>query len=227
MRLRTRYTQRLPVAPGLRLDMPMFEGSGTKVLDVSGKGNHGTIMDAVWTRDENGVAMTFNGTSAYIDCGNDASQNITDAITIEAWIKVSTAIPNYPTIVSKLNGNNWQDSDYWLSLLAKSGLIFYMNGIVDYRPAYSFSDGIWYHVTAVYNSSEVEVYINGDSIGSTSATGTINTTGGNLLIGHTTASAINPFDGTIDNVRIYAVALTAEQIKRRYEQTKRDYVRAH
>ena len=86
MRLRTKYTQRLPTAPGLVLDIPMFEGSGTKVLDLSGKGNHGTITGAVWARNEYGVALSFNGIFARIDCGNDSSLNIAGPISIEAGI---------------------------------------------------------------------------------------------------------------------------------------------
>ena len=104
MRLRTRYTQRLPTAPGLLLDVPFFEGSGTKALDISGKGNHGTVFDAVWTRDVNGVAMKFGWTPdmllteagdsllqedgnfllleivAYVNCGNDPSLDMSPSV---------------------------------------------------------------------------------------------------------------------------------------------------
>ena len=227
MRLRTRYTQRLPVTIGLRLDIPMFEGSGTKVLNLSGKGNHGTITDAVWTRDENGVAMSFNGTSAYIDCGNDASLNITDAITIEAWVKRNGDSGEYDGIIAKnakING--------YLLRVSNNRVKFFLRH-PDASPTHKMiqandllSDGIWTHCVAVRDdNNDMWLYINGIL-----QTDTANfpyswdTSAANLSIGEYSGTF---FKGAIDEVRIYAVALTAEQIKRRYEQTKRDYVRAH
>ena len=226
MRLRTRYTQRLPVAPGLRLDIPFFEGSGTKVLDVSGKGNHGTITDAVWTRDENGVAMTFNGTSAYIDCGNDASLNITDAITIEAWVKGDM---HEAALAMAKDGGSTRAWQFWVNTNGYFDWIIWNSGgtLKRCKTNAELSDDIWYHLVGTYNGSQQKLFVDGvEQTDVETWSDTIKSSPNVILaIGAKSNGTVN-FNGTIKGVRIYAVALTAEQIKRRYEQTKRDYVRA-
>ena len=37
-----------------------------------------------------GKALDFDGGNDYVDCGNDASFDITDALTVEAWVKKDT-----------------------------------------------------------------------------------------------------------------------------------------
>ena len=226
MRLRTRYTQRLPTAPKCVLDIPMFEGSGTKVLDVSGKGNHGTITDAVWTRDVNGVCMSFNGTSAYIDCGNDASLNITDAITIEAWVKFNS-LAGSPCVLTKGTGVT---TNYWMDVRTSGDTIFFGGYTSAGAACYinfsgcGFLTDEWYHFAGTYDKIRMKFYINAVEKADTAKTCTLNLNTAAVTIGN--KSGGQHFNGAIDEVRIYAVALTAEQIKRRYEQTKRDYVRA-
>jgi|GEM_PF-2512163 len=68
----------------LRLDMN--ENDGNTVYDSSGYGNNGTIHGATWTTGKFGSALSFDGENDYVDCGNDSSLDITDAITIEAWV---------------------------------------------------------------------------------------------------------------------------------------------
>ena len=226
MRLRTRYTQRLPVAPGLRLDIPMFEGSGTKVLDVSGKGNHGTITDALWTRDENGVAMSFNGTSAYINCGNDASLNITDEITIEAWVKPNGASEvGYIVAKGTVTGVGGGYGLYWTG--TTDCLRLFGNGSSVYSNEVFVDNNIRVNVVVTVDSDgNVVFYRNGIPAGTNTITLVSNSE--NMYLGNRVGGTASThyFNGIIDDVRIYAVALTADQIKRRYEQTKRDYVRA-
>ena len=225
MRLRTRYTQRLPVAPRLRLDIPFFEGSGTKVLDLSGKGNHGTITDAVWTRDENGVAMSFNGTSAYIDCGNDASLNITDAITIEVWVKTLTPATSQ-SLVGKTGASG--SRSWHVRLLARKINFWISPGgttVIQANGPTTITDTNWHHVAATWDGTTMLVYIDAVAGTGVSANTMNSEPDEGVYIGVAGSQLGSHFNGTIDEVRIYAVALTADQIKRRYEQTKRDYVR--
>ena len=100
MRLRTRYTQRLPTAPGLVLDVPFFEGSGTIAHDLSGKDNHGTLKDVTWSQGEKGVCGSFNGVSSTSDHGNDTSLNLVSNIMFEAYIELSVSY-GYRIIATK------------------------------------------------------------------------------------------------------------------------------
>ena len=67
------------------------EGNGRIAQDSSGNGNDGTIIGANWTESETGTALEFDGLNDHIDCGNNGTLNITDEITIEAWMKPETS----------------------------------------------------------------------------------------------------------------------------------------
>ena len=59
----------------------------SKILDLSKKGNHGNIVGASWANTPLGhSALSFDGVDDYVEVPNDASLDITNAITIEAWI---------------------------------------------------------------------------------------------------------------------------------------------
>jgi hypothetical protein len=62
------------------------EGSGAIANDLI-NGNHGTVYGASWTAGQVDDALGFNGVDDYVLCGSDSSLDITDAITIEAWVK--------------------------------------------------------------------------------------------------------------------------------------------
>ena len=63
------------------------EGSGDTADDSSGNGNDGEIFEAEWDVGRFGKALKFDGVSSYVNCGMDTSLDITDNLTIVAWIK--------------------------------------------------------------------------------------------------------------------------------------------
>jgi hypothetical protein len=66
------------------------EGTGTTVKDLSGKNLTGTIVGATWTTTGMyGNALSFNGTSSYVDLGNSSALQLTGSMTIEAWVKAA------------------------------------------------------------------------------------------------------------------------------------------
>lgn len=158
------------------------------------------------------LAGLYNGTVAYLDCGNASSLNITDAITIEAWVKSSSA--TFQRIISK---EDWGTRDGYAINLRDSGYVCFTvyDGVDYYVGQYStnFSDGKWHHVVGVYNKSKVKVYADG-IIGGTIAdyTGDISTVTHTLKIGRFGYSTSHFFNGTIYSVRIYNRALPAYEI---------------
>ena len=67
---------------------PMEEGSGTTIVDASGTGNDGTLSGApTWGAGVIGLALDLNGTSDYALVPDAASLDITDEITLAAWVK--------------------------------------------------------------------------------------------------------------------------------------------
>jgi hypothetical protein len=65
------------------------DAATTTVVDSSSNGNNGTAQQntsALYTTGIIDGALTFNGITDYVNCGNDNSLDITDEITISAWV---------------------------------------------------------------------------------------------------------------------------------------------
>ena len=66
------------------------EGSGSTASDSSGNNNDGTLVgNPQWVVGVAGSALEFNGTSDFVNCGNDESLDITGPITITCWMRPS------------------------------------------------------------------------------------------------------------------------------------------
>ena len=67
------------------------EGSGNIAYDISGAGNHGTLMNnPTWSDGKVSGGLTFDGTDDYINCGDNASLDIgTGDLSITAWIRTN------------------------------------------------------------------------------------------------------------------------------------------
>ena len=68
------------------------EGPGETIKDWSGHGNDGRNLGAEYVKgpEGTGFALRFGDAEGYVDCGNDASLDITDALTIEVWLYPET-----------------------------------------------------------------------------------------------------------------------------------------
>jgi len=194
--------------------------NNAKWLDYSVYRNHGTIHGATWTTGKFGSALSFDGEDDYVDCGNDESLNITDALTIEAWVKPAADISGSGTRVflEKMNA-------YGLVYGFNAGhLEVYLGGATRILYPVTLYKNNWYHLVGVWEGSttgNVYLYINGENVASGDYTGSI-TSDHALQIGGGEAwsGAWRYFNGTIDEVRIYNRALSAEEIKRLFEWSK-------
>jgi plastocyanin len=64
------------------------QGNGTTAYDSSGNHNDGTIYGATWTDGKFGKALSFDGINDSVVIPGSASLQISDAITIAAWVKL-------------------------------------------------------------------------------------------------------------------------------------------
>lgn len=187
------------------------------VNDISGNGNNGTLMGGpayvpslVFSGGNFGKALSFNGANNYV------STPITSAAytsaTQEAWIKANAG-NWYGRIVTKGGGR-------WTVQKSTSNTIKFelstAGGSVGNNVTASFQDGAWTHIVTVYDGSQAKLYINGElksSYGGVS--GAIDDVGDALSIGADSGSAY-PFNGLIDEVRIYSKALSFAEIQKHY-----------
>jgi YVTN family beta-propeller protein len=153
----------------------------------------------------------FFGGSAFIDCGNAASLNFTNnQLTLSAWIKPTALSGN--AIISKSYGAA-HPSPYY------SWVLYALNPTLHCRldtttASYgTLTVGQWQHTAAVYNGSQVTLYINGQSVGSVAKTANLLSTSRNVRIGgRDTSSLAEFFTGAIDEVRISSVARSTDWV---------------
>ncbi len=75
-------------------DWKADEGSGTTLVNSSSLGatNNGTILgNPTWVAGQHGQAIRFDGTGDYATVADNASLDISGAITMAAWVKPETA----------------------------------------------------------------------------------------------------------------------------------------
>jgi hypothetical protein len=206
------YQEGTPVA-----EWHFDEGSGIVAADSSGNVNSGTINGATWTTGKIGSALNFDGVNDYVDCGRGASLNITDAITISAWVKLAADNPTWTRIIQKGSANNHYGYVVGIHTNKVEFQRDFNNADFTKSKSYSVVPNVWYHLAGVYNGRTAVLYVNG--IEATDAwKGTqFNSESDILYIGRRSRDCANYFNGIIDEVKIYSRALSAAEIKADYE----------
>lgn len=191
------------------------EGSGSTAYDYSGNTNIGTIYGATWVAGQPGFdsALSFNGSSGYVDVPNSSSLNPTAQISIAAWLNASSWSCN-PRVLEK---GDWTDNQYMLIGYQGGGnvLWFKLSGVTP--PDITWPEpttNSWHHAAATYDGSYSRLFVDGLLVTQHVASGSINIDGDDLRIG---AKASNPgpcdyFNGTMDDVRLYSRALTPVEV---------------
>jgi hypothetical protein len=184
------------------------------VKDSSGAGNNGTIVGTPTyvAAGKVGASLKLNGTTDYVDCGNAASLNISDVITLSAWIKPATlANSAYQTFISK--GDNAyvlaQSNTNLLQLSIYDTGAWYQANSVAVTTAFN---GSWHHVAGTFDGTEIRLYIDGKMASSALRVGAINIDTYVLSIGRNSQQASRLFNGEMDDVRIYHGVLSTSDI---------------
>ena len=191
------------------------DGSGDIAVDSSGNGHNGTLLgDTSWVDGIDGGALAFDGDGDYVDISKDPNFDITQQITVSAWIKVSAFDGDWQAIVAK------GDRAWRLQRNAgESTLEFACSGLVvpgtDWGNVFGtvdVNDGHWHYVAGVYDQEKLYLYIDGNLDVSAEAPGTIRVNDEPVYIGENSQTPNRFWNGLIDDVRIYSYALSAEEI---------------
>lgn len=209
---------KLRKSTGLVGHWKLREGSGTTANDSSRYKNTGTITIGAGKWIDKGYY--FDGTATYIDCGSNASLDITKEIAISVWI-YATNIGARNEIVNKFRNNQ-----YWLNLqngyvnvfLGGVTAVYFVSNIV-------IQTGKWYNILVCYDLNYIYIYINGLYDNSVAKTGNITSGDASVVIGIAgTDFSSDAWNGSINDVRIYNRALPANEVMRLYNSTKHNYI---
>jgi hypothetical protein len=173
------------------------EGKGNP-RDSSGKGNHGTNNGATWTSGRFGSALSFDGIDNYVRIAGSPSLNITDAITIEMWVKWLTKPSDGRNKYHGFAGK--KGAWHFLGLKVNDTLHFLLTDSEGKKHNTSCGAlrmaGVWDHYALTYDGSIQKLYVNRVLRKTKSWTGTIGSTTAPLFLG------MGGFNGVIDEVRI-------------------------
>ena len=201
------------------------EASGATAADSSTSGEDGTYVTGV-TFGANGSpasgagkAVTLNGTSGLVV--NKESWTNPRAYSAELWFKTTTVkggkLIGFGNTATGLSAAY----DRQVVMLNNGRLQFGTNGAVRSlaETPTAYNDGQWHHVVATQGADGMNLWVDGAVVASNPATDAQSYTGwwrvgGDRTFGGTTSNYIA---ATLDEVAVYASALTAGQIRAHYE----------
>ncbi len=199
-------------------------GTGTIAYDNSGYGNNGTLTNGplfatdtpyyVVGSGTGKYSMHFDGADDYVDLNNSTYFKMSGSRTLEAWFKTS-ASGVYQSIIAK---GFYEVGSYEIIQINTDYLRFEVFGLTPptIDSSNKYNDGYWHNVVGVYDSlaNKIFIYLDGKLENSRDVTGSSGISEQNVNIGRRPATSY--FNGFIDDVRIYNVALTALQIQQQY-----------
>jgi prepilin-type N-terminal cleavage/methylation domain-containing protein len=193
---------------------------GEDVCDASGYGNNGTLYGnaSFIPSSVDGYALSFDGAGDYVNCGNNSILDVfrtsgSKLLTIEVWIK-RNIIGTAQQIINK----GIAGEGYKLEFTPANGILFTTWGVKDYYFSSTVTDTKWHHIAIVFDSSyDATFYLDGLSNEKIAGNLVGISSNQSLEIG-IRSSTTHSFSGLIDEVRIYAEALSATKIQKHYVQ---------
>ncbi len=201
------------------------DGTGTIATDSGGNGHDGVfIQDPDWVAGKFGSGLFFDGQG-----GERVSLGGLDIpsgqMTITCWFKADNLdTPGQdPRMVSKADGGGNNDH-WWMFSSSRQGaskLLRFRLKTNDGQQtseikAGSFEVNEWIHGAIWWDGTDMKIYKNGVEVGALAKGGTSVALDPSVqgAIGNQPIGAENrPFEGIIDDVRIYTKALTVEEIE--------------
>jgi MSHA biogenesis protein MshQ len=166
----------------------------------------------------------FDGINDYLDFGSPTTLPFTNKLTVMTWVRwgISPAAGNNWANLIAMNSNTAQNvGQYWLQHSTGNGFYEFAVQTSGGR-SYVIGNvapvqGQWQHVAGVYDGSAMRVYVNGQLAGTVAKTGNIvaRSPAMQLNIGRWAMNSQNfrSFNGSLDEPRIYDVALTQAEIQ--------------
>lgn len=197
---------------------PFDEGKGDTTADVSANKFKGTIKNAEWVQGVVGQALKFNNGAVTVPAFGVAEPA---EMTIELWFK--------PT--ERISGGNRIDIMYRLQGGGRPHLTFNRNGILfgcyvatkakefQVTSTYKAFEPQWYYLVLTQDQDKAIMYIDGEKDGEADSGGAVKMDFASvgMSIGANGGNN-NFFNGSIDEVKMWSVALTAGDVKKNMDQ---------
>ena len=167
-----------------------------------------------------GNSLQFDGANDEVSIPGLAAYQATNALTVESWVKPGVAPADYDGFLSYAMDAGGTQAGF--------GFAFYLTGwkfflktttnSINYASmaGAQMPVGQWSHMAATYDGSEVKLYRNGALVDSADAMGNVQWSGApaEMVLGNFPKDGTGHFfEGNIDEVRLWNVVRTKDQIK--------------
>jgi len=159
------------------------EGIYAKEFMKSGNDGEFNSQHIQWVEGKRNTGLEFSGNNAdnqWLEMPHSDDLNITNGITMEAWIFPTIISPGRPTVIYKRNAYHLRiDQDFTLSVF-----LWDVKPVDYHKSQKKVKLYEWSHVAVTYNGKEIKFYINGELDSNIiPASGKIQSSGETLLIG--------------------------------------------
>ncbi len=164
-----------------------------------------TSTNGGWVDGKLGVGLDFDGSDDYVGFSNFSLTEFA----VAGWVKADSFSTLWVIPFGEYNTNNdfigQKNSGLWRTSFSDGSTADFTGAVI--------STGQWQYWTITYDGSIVKYYLDGNFQGSASASSkTLNINN----LGVPFSSAGYEFDGSLDDVRIYNRALSADEVTRLY-----------
>ena len=157
-------------------------------------------------------ALNLDGNS-WADVHDNESLDITDAITLEAWIDNTNTYDSIRYLFDKSNGAT---NGFEFRLTSQNGVQLVFRNLSTISKVATIPTSGWVHVVTTYDGANIKMYIDGSLQNTTASTGTITANDYPLTIGGDIQNSNYSLNKPIALPRIYNRALTATEVARNY-----------
>ena len=208
---------------------PFPDGGGVALYQLNGdatdeSGNYnGVFTTPAYGTGEFGQAGVFNGSSSYISVPNSAGNNLT-TISASCWFK-KNAQGGTGVLMNNGGADGAAQQGWYLAILSSGFIRFSTSGSGDSSAnvdgTINYADGIWHNVVLTHTAVGVgtgiyKIYIDGNIVISGSNSRFTSTATQPLVIGRFARAAVEYFNGSIDQVRIFSRALRPYEVEALY-----------
>jgi len=194
------------------------ESAGAGAADSAGNGNDGTLVgNPLWRPAEGqiGGAIDLDGRGAFVRVSKPRGLDFAPgSFSVSAWVYAREVGGRWQAIMeydrTSVLGNRF---GLWIDT---SGRFHFRVGLSTAQSTRSLNPSQWHLLTAAYDAStrQMQLYIDGVLAGSAAqSTGYAMPTQATLTIGVRGDEASEFFNGRLDDIRIFGVALSAEDVQ--------------
>jgi len=194
------------------------ETEGETMNDASGNDVNGTLVGAPQWQPEGGKvggALVFDGVDDYVDCGYQESMNLTQAVSVSAWIKLAGPAEDQKIVSNQDNlSGGFKVSIFNNKIeleVRDSGNMPAQNRSVEGGTV--LEPDVWYHVVGTYClGGSIKTYVNGKPDREVATQNMLGASGGALVIGREPFQNLYWFKGLMDDLQIYNYPLSETEV---------------